>query len=458
MVRDREKPLYSALAVGYGYLWAAHHILPLLVRVDPVTMGVTEVRIEDKALCIAPGHGAVWVATTRSLVRIEPSLAEVQTVTSMEWTGPNAVGGKVAEAAIGVDADAVWVGGIFQEALRRVDPASGRVTATPPVTRSRLGLAVGHGAVWVRDGDVIRRLDPVSWEVVSTIRPRGRPDRILATDEGIWVQVATDVGTTVVLLDPRTEKSIASLDFDVPPLRVHVRNRTVWSSFPVQDEPGNRSIMQRVVLANPTSVLEIDVDRAIWALAVDDTAVWATTFRNKEAASRLLRIDYETGTIETKLDFGSVDLTPYLPPPVEWPPSRLEDEGVFACAACGLVISQQVGPLPAAPPVPENEVGEYERIDDWVPIGRYFMEVGDSPPCEEARGAFVLNEVDILNTQPDPTTWHGCCGGDGMDGPNLRCANGHMVALQKSDCWTVNAVWLLPHCVRSRAAHPSDPT
>lgn len=185
---------------------------------------------------------------------------------------------------------------------------------------------------------------------------------------------------------------------------------------------------------------------------MDDQATWATTFRNADRSSHLVRIELETAATESVFDLASIDLTPYLPLPIHWPPSRPEDEVVFVCAVCATDISRPVGPLPGVPPIPENEVGEYERMDDWVPEGRYFIEPGGMAPAGDVRNAAVLNDADVLNTERDPDAWHGCCGADGLDGPNLRCSNGHLVALQRSDCWTLNGVWLLPEATVTRPA------
>lgn len=157
---------------------------------------------------------------------------------------------------------------------------------------------------------------------------------------------------------------------------------------------------------------------------MDDQATWATTFRNADRSSHLVRIELETAATESVFDLASIDLTPYLPLPIHWPPSRPEDEVVFVCAVCATDISRPVGPLPGVPPIPENEVGEYERMDDWVPEGRYFIEPGGMAPAGDVRNAAVLNDADVLNTERDPDAWHGCCGADGLDGPNLRCSNG----------------------------------
>jgi hypothetical protein len=58
-------------------------------------------------------------------------------------------------------------------------------------------------------------------------------------------------------------------------------------------------------------------------------------------------------------------------------------------------------------------------------------------------GGYVANVEDVLHTRLTEAAnrLNGCCGLDGMDGPNLLCDQcGAEVAIKKTDCW-------MPHCV-----------
>jgi len=63
----------------------------------------------------------------------------------------------------------------------------------------------------------------------------------------------------------------------------------------------------------------------------------------------------------------------------------------------------------------------------------------------DAQGRFVVNLADLVGTRPSPDgrRLSGCCGRDGLDGPNLVCVNGHEVGTEKSDCWMPHAAVLL---------------
>lgn len=58
-------------------------------------------------------------------------------------------------------------------------------------------------------------------------------------------------------------------------------------------------------------------------------------------------------------------------------------------------------------------------------------------------GSYIVHPEDVVHTQltTDSKRCSGCCGLDGLDGPNLQCeACGIYVATKKTDCW-------MPHCV-----------
>lgn len=63
-------------------------------------------------------------------------------------------------------------------------------------------------------------------------------------------------------------------------------------------------------------------------------------------------------------------------------------------------------------------------------------------------GAVAANPEDIIiGGLVSAGIDNGCCGSDGLDGPNRACLCGSMVATQWSDCWTQAEVRFLPHAV-----------
>jgi hypothetical protein len=97
-------------------------------------------------------------------------------------------------------------------------------------------------------------------------------------------------------------------------------------------------------------------------------------------------------------------------------------------------LSSDLHPIHASERNPENGA-------DFLPRGRVIQE--DGTWFHDRSGDFIVNLGDVVNVHltADFHRLNGCCGLDGLDGPNLECANcGTCVATKKTDCWQ-------PHCI-----------
>ncbi|MFN7128826.1 MAG: hypothetical protein ACK4OJ_07145 [Brevundimonas sp.] len=63
----------------------------------------------------------------------------------------------------------------------------------------------------------------------------------------------------------------------------------------------------------------------------------------------------------------------------------------------------------------------------------------------------IANPDDIVGDSLRSTgSDNGCCGSDGLDGPNRACICGEVVATERSDCWTAAEVAFLIQAVAER--------
>jgi YVTN family beta-propeller protein len=142
IVWGRPVPVASALAVGFGSVWAIDPDHQILRRMDPET-GRTEVRLRAGAnpVAIATDAHAVWVANgdDNSVSRIDPRTNRVIQAVAV-GKGP---------AAIATGGGAVWVAMGDAGSIARIDPSTDRVTATIAVGHRPQGIAVAGGLVWV---------------------------------------------------------------------------------------------------------------------------------------------------------------------------------------------------------------------------------------------------------------------------------------------------------------------
>jgi hypothetical protein len=116
---------------------------------------------------------------------------------------------------------------------------------------------------------------------------------------------------------------------------------------------------------------------------------------------------------------------------------------IFGCPVCKAQITLPLTPLPA---------GQSVCLDDGepaVPRGLFLDDKDNDITGWEKR--VLVNLADLVGTKhhTDAHRLNGCCGHDGLDGPNVTCEQGHEVATEKSDCWMPHCALLLPNVSRS---------
>lgn len=114
---------------------------------------------------------------------------------------------------------------------------------------------------------------------------------------------------------------------------------------------------------------------------------------------------------------------------------------VFACSACGAVVTNPVERLEDATQI---RLGDGEAA---VPQGRFA--VADPKEWSSFGGWFMLNLADAVGTRehPEVRRLSGCCGPSGLNGKNKVCAQGHEIGTECSDCWMPHALMLDPKSV-----------
>lgn len=122
----------------------------VLVRVDPATAGMAEVRVGSPASSVVEGDGFVWAITWTAedenlLLRVDPHTGEVVTFPSenLEFVIDVGEGGIWGVARRGQD--------LFEGrgGIVRFDPVTGRVDAGVDIEAGTIALAVAPGSVWV---------------------------------------------------------------------------------------------------------------------------------------------------------------------------------------------------------------------------------------------------------------------------------------------------------------------
>ena len=166
-----------SIAVGANSVWVTSSEDAKLWQLDPVTLAVRSTTSFANAgplgtiqlSLLAASSSAVWaVDENLDLLRIQPQTRKIVKTIRL-FTDGFATG-----AASG---DALWVASSGQHQLFRVDTTTGRVTRHVALGKTGdpsvfpLVESAGDGSVWLQtDADALKRLDPTSGRVVRTIR------------------------------------------------------------------------------------------------------------------------------------------------------------------------------------------------------------------------------------------------------------------------------------------------
>jgi DNA-binding beta-propeller fold protein YncE len=292
----------AAVAAGDGVVWVGTSGNGTVARVDPASGRVTAtLRLGGRVDGLVQAYGALWVAyADRAVVtRVDPATA---TVVGEVPVGRHALGGdastfRLAES-IGVGLGAVWVPNSADGTVSRIDPASGVVTATFPVSvriglthldHAGVGVAVAGGAVWVTDEyhDRLLRLDPRTGRVAQTVALTGDPLHIRADGGRLWV--ATAGGQKLYGLDPATGRvtsrislgpGIADPGSGAPAtLALAVEGQTAWAASAIHGRPA----LVRVDLRTGRVTGELPLRGRVLGMALVDGHPWLA--------------DYDTNTV-----------------------------------------------------------------------------------------------------------------------------------------------------------------
>jgi DNA-binding SARP family transcriptional activator len=181
--------LGGRITSGGGFMWIAAPMTTVLrvgaanaqKRRPPI---VPDAGVQGTILYHA---GQVWVAGADSVFPIAPETGIPDPGTTL---------GVVRDLAFG--AGSLWVvsglptqvGGVSQ-ALRRLDPHTGLVQTTIPVGSDPVAVAIAGDSIWVaaRTDGLIERVDPRQNRVVEKIPLGAKPIALTAGEDGVWVAV-----------------------------------------------------------------------------------------------------------------------------------------------------------------------------------------------------------------------------------------------------------------------------
>jgi virginiamycin B lyase len=131
-------------------------------------------------------------------------------------------------SGVAVGAGSVWIGRNDRQAVLRLDPASGRITATIPVGFHVFNLAADATSVWVVsfEDNMVARIDPTTNAVTMRESLLHAPSGVLINGGSVWISRSGNA--TVVRLDAITGAEEADVAVGRRPLPLAAGGGSIW--------------------------------------------------------------------------------------------------------------------------------------------------------------------------------------------------------------------------------------
>jgi YVTN family beta-propeller protein len=275
-------PGAGSMTVADGILWVLD-ASGMVVRIDPQTNAVVgkPLRAPADAVAIAVDQGALWVT---SVAPGDLGVAGEDAVTRIDLaSGRRMATITVRRAPLDVAATpgAVWVtnSGGGGDSVARIDPRTSRVAGRPVRTgASPQSLAVGGGSLWVANHDArtVTRVDPASGKVVADIPVPSEPHRVAYGAGAAWVGNWHD--NSVSRIDPTTNRVVGSpipIGFHAGNLAVGVGGVWVTSDYRVDAAPED-VVVVRIDPQTNRAVETIAVGGHPIDVAATESTIWVS--------------------------------------------------------------------------------------------------------------------------------------------------------------------------------------
>jgi YVTN family beta-propeller protein len=226
---------------------------------------------------MATGAGALWVAGSDEVTRIDPATNSVVAQIPVGATGSGPAG-------VAFGGGAVWVPVAVPGALWAIDPKTNEITTRIPLRgplRGPITVSATKGAIWVAccgksgsgvpaSGGTLFRVDPGRERVVAEVPLPADPVAVAADASAAWV--ATGSGE-VLMVSTKRNRVVAGVDAGGPlgfSQTIALGAGGVWLAEPFEEQvvrvdPKTRRVMARIP-AGAATTLAVTAD-AVWVIS-----------------------------------------------------------------------------------------------------------------------------------------------------------------------------------------------
>lgn len=240
----------------------------------------------DGETCAAPddGFGSLWVPTCGegAVHRVDPETGQVVAtipVTPSEFT----------EGSVGAGEGGVWIVADGESCsgciLVRIDPDRNRIAARYDIPKHGTNVRAGLGGIWIAypDTDEVLRVDPTSGTVVARIDVGDAPRFLDVGLGGVWVMNQPD--GSVSHIDPKTNRVVDTIVIDESGIGggdLTIGEGSVWvrasAELVAVIDPERGRVVQRIGPALGSGSASAG-DGQLWIAAHDEFALYRIPLR-----------------------------------------------------------------------------------------------------------------------------------------------------------------------------------
>ncbi len=228
-----------------------------LVRIDPKTNKTSEPFKGFEQPCggLVSAFESVWVPNCgkQSLSRIEPKTGKVSATIEVAVAS--------VPVAIAASPDSIWILSDERTTISRIDPTANTVVAEIRVEAGCNSLAFAEAALWVTCPSInkVIRIDPRTNLAAKRIEVAAKPISLAFGEGSLWVLCQAD--GKVARIDPKTDKVTATIELSIPNAEgnIAVGEGSVWVSTagyplsrihpglekPTADKPNSERVVQQ---------------------------------------------------------------------------------------------------------------------------------------------------------------------------------------------------------------------
>lgn len=201
---------------------------------------------------------------------------------------------------IEIDKNSVWISNGGLNLMQRINPQTNVLEAEVRVNNPCAAFAIGHGSVWVAScGDKsIVRISLENNEILAAIPLKIADEEGSISIDGKNVWALSDVGGTLVKIDPATNAVVASIAVKPNSFAVASGFGAVWITNTGATESDKVGSVQRIDPRTLKIVATISVGKQPRFLATGENGVWVFN----QGDGSVSRIDPKTNSVAATIE------------------------------------------------------------------------------------------------------------------------------------------------------------